>query len=154
MVAKAWCSVVDNTIEQSECLSQPLLPLVRWLLVLDVRLSAPASSVAHQASAREGRSDSAALVTTPDLGDLRLNSHGRMTCGSLSGCTAVYRQLLAAKPMYLFLNNCLGFEVTTNDACAEASWAPGDGERVGEIDCSSHRTAAPPDREWKINSLI
>jgi len=40
MVAKAWGSVVDNTIEQGECLSQPLLPLVRWLLVLDVRLSA------------------------------------------------------------------------------------------------------------------
>jgi len=58
MVAKAWCSVVDNTIEQSECLSQPLLPLVRWLLDLDVPLSALRQAVAHQTPAREGRSDS------------------------------------------------------------------------------------------------
>jgi hypothetical protein len=48
MVAKAWCSVVDNTIEQSECLSQPLLPLVRWLLDLDVPLSALRQAVVHQ----------------------------------------------------------------------------------------------------------
>jgi len=77
-------------------------------LGLGLRLPALCRATEHQTSACKGRFRFGVSVTNRRGGRLEMNSHGRDDERQFYPVApAVYRQLLAAKPMYLFLNNIL-----------------------------------------------
>src|SRR5262249_54465223 len=74
----------------------------------------------------------AALVTIEHAADLRLNSHGLMTCGSSIRFRRLYTPATArVEANVLILESPFGFQFATRTTSADRGLSDADGERAG-----------------------
>src|SRR5262245_61367212 len=111
--ASQFFAVLCARLNQSECLPQPVYPLVRGLLGLGCDCAHCVEPLKIERHPVEGRSDSECWFTIVGVDVLRLNSHGLTMRYFFPVAPAVYRQTARGKADVSVLESPFAFTVGT-----------------------------------------